>query len=173
MDAGVDLLQLARNLPSSAGTGFPLLTYTRIHTHTHMHKSPQVDPGVDLLQLARDLPGLAGADLANIVNEAQLNAVRGGRQAITAKDMYAGVDRFTQVCVCVCVCVCVEGGGRVGEVALCMGVSLGWAGMQALADSLRCGRLGDFEKVNVPYVRASYFRDVCEQILRGVKEFYP
>jgi ATP-dependent Zn protease len=28
---------------------------------------------VDLLQLARDLPGLVGADLANIVNEAQLN----------------------------------------------------------------------------------------------------
>jgi len=55
---------------------------------------------VDLLQLARDLPGLAGADLANIVNEAQLNAVRAGRQAITAKDMYAGVDRFTQVSGC-------------------------------------------------------------------------
>uniref|UniRef100_A0A7S3R134 AAA+ ATPase domain-containing protein n=1 Tax=Dunaliella tertiolecta TaxID=3047 RepID=A0A7S3R134_DUNTE len=61
----------------------------------HLRKK-QVDPGVDLLQLARDLPGLAGADLANIVNEAQLNAVRAGRQAITAKDMYAGVDRFTQ-----------------------------------------------------------------------------
>jgi len=77
----------------------------------------QVAPDVDLLQLARDLPGLAGADLANIVNEAQLNAVRAGRQAITAKDMYAGVDRFTQVCaractpkcVCACRCACVVG----------------------------------------------------------------
>jgi len=38
-----------------------------------------VDAGVDLLQLARDLPGLAGADLANIVNEAQLSAVRAPR----------------------------------------------------------------------------------------------
>ena len=38
-----------------------------------------------------------GADLANIVNEAQMAAVRAGRSAITAKDMYAGVDRFTQV----------------------------------------------------------------------------
>ena len=52
---------------------------------------------MDLLQLARDLPGLAGADLANIVNEAQLNAVRDGRQMIMAKDMFAGIDRFTQV----------------------------------------------------------------------------
>jgi len=51
---------------------------------------------VDLLQLARDLPGLVGADLANIVNEAQLNAVRGGRMELTKKDVYAGVDRFTQ-----------------------------------------------------------------------------
>jgi ATP-dependent 26S proteasome regulatory subunit len=35
--------------------------------------SKHVSPDVDLLQLARDLPGLVGADLANIVNEAQLN----------------------------------------------------------------------------------------------------
>lgn len=35
--------------------------------------SKNVAPDVDLLQLARDLPGLVGADLANIVNEAQLN----------------------------------------------------------------------------------------------------
>ncbi|KAI8471066.1 MAG: P-loop containing nucleoside triphosphate hydrolase protein [Monoraphidium minutum] len=51
---------------------------------------------VDLLQLARDLPGLVGADLSNIVNEAQLNAVRGGRTELTRRDIYAGVDRFTQ-----------------------------------------------------------------------------
>jgi ATP-dependent Zn protease len=57
----------------------------------------QVAPDVDLMQLSRDLPGLVGADLANIVNEAQMSAVRAGRDAITARDMYAGVDRFTQV----------------------------------------------------------------------------
>jgi cell division protease FtsH len=34
-----------------------------------------VNTDVDLMQLARDLPGLVGADLANIVNEAQLSAV--------------------------------------------------------------------------------------------------
>ncbi|WIA36901.1 hypothetical protein OEZ86_008147 [Tetradesmus obliquus] len=58
--------------------------------------SKDVAPDVDLLQLARDLPGLVGADLANIVNEAQLSAVRAGRTQLTKKDMYAGVDRFTQ-----------------------------------------------------------------------------
>ena len=52
---------------------------------------------MDLMQLARDLPGLVGADLANIVNEAQLNAVRAGRTDLTSRDLYAGVDRFTQV----------------------------------------------------------------------------
>lgn len=36
-------------------------------------RNKAVAPDVDLLQLARDLPGLVGADLANIVNEAQLN----------------------------------------------------------------------------------------------------
>ncbi len=56
----------------------------------------QVAPDVDLMQLSRDLPGLVGADLANIVNEAAMSAVRAGRAAISARDMYAGVDRFTQ-----------------------------------------------------------------------------
>eukprot|EP00879_Flechtneria_rotunda_P007956 GHRR01008335.1.p1 GENE.GHRR01008335.1~~GHRR01008335.1.p1 ORF type:complete len:622 (+),score=188.08 GHRR01008335.1:1715-3580(+) len=59
-------------------------------------RGKDVAPDVDLLQLARDLPGLVGADLGNIVNEAQLNAVRAGRSQISKKDMYAGVDRFTQ-----------------------------------------------------------------------------
>lgn len=53
-------------------------------------------PDVDLQQLARDLPGMVGADLANIVNEAQLVMVRDGRDVITRRDMYAGMDRFTQ-----------------------------------------------------------------------------
>ncbi|KAG2425539.1 hypothetical protein HXX76_013583 [Chlamydomonas incerta] len=59
-------------------------------------RNKQVAPDVDLLQLARDLPGLVGADLANIVNEAAMTAVRSGRSALTARDIYAGVDRFTQ-----------------------------------------------------------------------------
>ncbi|GFH12019.1 putative cell division protease ftsH, chloroplastic, partial [Haematococcus lacustris] len=61
----------------------------------HLRKK-KIAPDVDLMQLSRDLPGLVGADLADIVNEAQLTAVRAGRTEITARDMYAGVDRFTQ-----------------------------------------------------------------------------
>ncbi|KXZ42969.1 hypothetical protein GPECTOR_109g212 [Gonium pectorale] len=60
-------------------------------------RNKKLSPDVDLLQLARDLPGLVGADLANIVNEAAMAAVRDGREAITERDVYAGVDRFTQV----------------------------------------------------------------------------
>ena len=59
-------------------------------------RNKRVDPDIDLMQLARDLPGLVGADLANVVNEAQLNAVRAGRDILTSRDLYAGVDRFTQ-----------------------------------------------------------------------------
>ena len=54
---------------------------------------------VDLQQLARDLPGLSGADLANVINEAALHAVRRGRGdpslPLTRADMYAGVDRYS------------------------------------------------------------------------------
>lgn len=55
-----------------------------------------VDPEVDLMQVARDLPGLTGADLANVVNEAQLYMIRQGRQSISPRDMYAGIDRYSR-----------------------------------------------------------------------------
>ena len=44
----------------------------------HAGRSP-LDADVDLRQIARGTPGFSGADLANLMNEAALLAVRGGR----------------------------------------------------------------------------------------------
>ncbi|MCK2216908.1 ATP-dependent zinc metalloprotease FtsH [Actinomadura sp. ATCC 31491] len=53
------------------------------------HLAPEVDLGV----LARATPGFSGADLANLVNEAAINAVRDGRTTITVADFDAARDR--------------------------------------------------------------------------------
>ena len=50
--------------------------------------------GVDLNAIARGTPGFSGADLANLVNEAAINAVRAGRDVITATDFDAARDRI-------------------------------------------------------------------------------
>jgi cell division protease FtsH len=49
---------------------------------------------VDLNAIARGTPGFSGADLANLVNEAAINAVRAGRDVITAADFDAARDRI-------------------------------------------------------------------------------
>ena len=51
-------------------------------------------PGVDLRQMARRTPGLTGADLANVVNEAALLAVRSGRPAVGEPELTEAVDRL-------------------------------------------------------------------------------
>jgi cell division protease FtsH len=48
----------------------------------------------DLTVVARGTPGFSGADLANLANEAAINAVRGGRDVITAADFDAARDRI-------------------------------------------------------------------------------
>ncbi|MGW2254258.1 ATP-dependent zinc metalloprotease FtsH [Kitasatospora sp. NPDC001660] len=50
-------------------------------------------PDVDLDRIARGTPGFSGADLANLVNEAAINAVRADRATITADDLDAARDR--------------------------------------------------------------------------------
>ena len=49
---------------------------------------------VDLNAIARGTPGFSGADLANLVNEAAINAVRDGRNVLTAADFDTARDRI-------------------------------------------------------------------------------
>jgi cell division protease FtsH len=56
-------------------------------------KDKRVDPDVDLTVVARGTPGMSGADLANLVNEAALHAVRRGASAIAMQDFEAARDR--------------------------------------------------------------------------------
>ncbi len=48
---------------------------------------------VDLRRIARGTPGFSGADLANLVNEAALQAARAGRQAICGADLEEARDK--------------------------------------------------------------------------------
>jgi cell division protease FtsH len=52
-----------------------------------------LDPAVDLRQIARGTPGFSGADLANLMNEAALLAVKGGRTAVTDGDLDEARDK--------------------------------------------------------------------------------
>lgn len=50
-------------------------------------KNKPLAPDVDLREIAKATVGFTGADLANLVNEAALLAVKNGRKAITLKDL--------------------------------------------------------------------------------------
>ena len=52
----------------------------------------KMEPGIDLGVVARSTPGASGADLANIINEAALRAVRFGRRRVTQEDLLESVD---------------------------------------------------------------------------------
>ncbi len=56
-------------------------------------KKVALDGGVDLRQVARGTPGFSGAELANLVNEAALFAVRSGRAEVTDYDFDQARDK--------------------------------------------------------------------------------
>jgi cell division protease FtsH len=60
----------------------------RIHS-----RKVALEQEVDLRQVARGTPGFSGADLANLVNEAALVAVRAGRQKVTVLDFEQARDK--------------------------------------------------------------------------------
>ena len=60
----------------------------RIHS-----KSVKLSPEVDLASVARGTSGFVGADLANIVNEAALLAVRAGRKQVIQKDFEEAIEK--------------------------------------------------------------------------------
>src|SRR5436309_154922 len=56
-------------------------------------KDKRIDPDVKLDLVARGTPGMSGADLANLVNEAALHAVRRGVDSVHMQDFEAARDR--------------------------------------------------------------------------------
>jgi cell division protease FtsH len=57
-------------------------------------RGKRLDPDVDLDVVARGTPGFSGADLANLVNEAAINAVRAGTDYITMANFNDARDRI-------------------------------------------------------------------------------
>ncbi len=70
----------------------PELSDRRAILDVHV-KSKRMDPDVDLNVVARGTPGMSGADLANLINEAALIAVRDGDKTIAAAHLEQARDR--------------------------------------------------------------------------------
>jgi cell division protease FtsH len=58
----------------------------------HASKNP-LSPDADLASIAHQTPGMSGADLANVINEASLLAVRAGKPVIEQPELEEAIDR--------------------------------------------------------------------------------
>ncbi len=56
-------------------------------------KNVKLGGDVNLTSVARTTPGMSGADLANVINEAALLAVRGGRKVVNMQDFDEAVEK--------------------------------------------------------------------------------
>lgn len=59
----------------------------KVHSHDVL-----MDDTVDLEEIALATSGAVGADLANMVNEAAIMAVKDGRQVVSQKDLFEAVE---------------------------------------------------------------------------------
>jgi cell division protease FtsH len=73
--------------------GLPKLSERAAILRVHVD-GKTLDDDVDLDAVARATPGFSGADLANLVNEAAIFAVRAGRSSLTAVDFSEARDRI-------------------------------------------------------------------------------
>jgi cell division protease FtsH len=55
-------------------------------------KDVKMDESVDLEEIALATSGAVGADLANMINEAAINAVKEGREFVSQKDLFSAVE---------------------------------------------------------------------------------
>ena len=76
--------QITVNLPNKEGRE----AIFKVHA-----RNKKIDPSIDFGQLAKRTVGFSGADIANILNEAAILAVRGNREMITMADIDEAIDR--------------------------------------------------------------------------------
>ncbi len=64
----------------------------RLDTLKVHSKDVMLDETVDLNEIALATSGAVGSDLANMINEAAINAVKNGRQVVSQKDLFEAVE---------------------------------------------------------------------------------
>ena len=58
-----------------------------------MRRNSPISPSADLSSIAHQTPGMSGADLANVINEASLLAVRAGKPMVEQPELEEAIDR--------------------------------------------------------------------------------
>lgn len=76
--------QITVNLPDRKGRAAIFVVHAR---------NKKIDPTVDFDNLAKRTVGFSGADIANIMNEAAILAVRNNREVVILKDIDEAIDR--------------------------------------------------------------------------------
>jgi cell division protease FtsH len=76
--------QITVNLPDRRGRAAIFAVHSR---------NKKIDPEIDFEAISRRTVGFSGADIANIMNEAAILAVRNSRDVVTLKDIDEAIDR--------------------------------------------------------------------------------